>query len=174
MPSAGALFFNGRPRLLDPLADALFVALDSLACGLLRAPVHGVQQAADVIDVIANAEGVLDVLGYARTGPKIGGEPGSLRTLEQLLLQPLALAGGQFKRPSTGGNRLQSCPAASLQVMLPAAHTARIHIQAARDLGLSNPLFKQANGMLAFTLQLFWTALRSDKSPPHNKHSIGH
>jgi hypothetical protein len=23
-------------------------------------------------------------------------------------------------------------------------------------------------------LQLFWTAPRSDKSPPHNNHSIGH
>jgi hypothetical protein len=38
MPSAGALFFNRWPRQLDPLANALFVALDGLArrlfCGL--------------------------------------------------------------------------------------------------------------------------------------------
>jgi hypothetical protein len=35
-------------------------------------------------------------------------------------------------------------------------------------------LLKQADGMFAFALQLFWTALRSDKSPPHNNHRIGH
>ncbi|HTV54416.1 MAG TPA: hypothetical protein VMI06_05820 [Terriglobia bacterium] len=127
-----------------------------------------------MIDVIADAEGLLDVLGHTRTGPKIGGESGGLRTFQQLPLQPLALAGREFKRPSAGGNRLQGCPAASLQVMLPAAHAARIDIQAARDLGLSEPLFKQPNGMLAFTLQLFCTALRSDNSPPHNNHGIGH
>jgi len=156
------------------LGDALFVALDGLAYGFLRAPVHGVQQAADVIDVIANAEGLLDVLGHTGTGPKIGGKPGSMRALEKLLLQSLALAGREFKRPPAGRNRLQGCPAASLQVMLPSAHAARIDIEAARDLSLSKPLFKQPNGMLAFTLQLFWTALRSDNSPPHNNHSIGH
>src|ERR1700730_15307374 len=174
MPSADALFFNSRPRLLDPLADALFVAFDGFARGLLRTPLHGVQQAADVIDVIANAKAALDVLSHAETGPKIGRESGCLRALEQLLLQPLALAGGEFKRPFAGRNRFQSCPAAQLEVMLPAAHAARIDIQTARDLSLSKPLFQQPNSMLALPLQLLWTALRPDKSPPHNNHSIGH
>jgi len=133
-----------------------------------------VQQAADVIGVIANAKAALDVLSNAGADPKTGRESGGLRSLEQLLLQPLALSGEEFKRPSAGGDRLQSRLAAELDVMLPAAHAAWIHIQTARDLGLRKPLFKQANGVLAFTLQLFWTALRSDKSPPHNNPSIGH
>ena len=93
---------------------------------------------------------------------------------QQLLLQPLALPGGKFKRPSPGGDRFQGRPAAELDVMLPAAHAARIDIQAARNLGLSQPLLQQPDGMFTFPLQLVWTALRPDKSPPHNHHRIGH
>jgi len=52
------------------------------ACRLLRNRVHSAQQAADVIGVITNAKGVLDVFGHAGTGPKIGGVSRGLSALQ--------------------------------------------------------------------------------------------
>jgi hypothetical protein len=127
-----------------------------------------------VIDMIANAKRAFDVFGHARTGPEIGSESGSMCALEQMPLQPLTLPRGEFKRPPACRDRFQCRPPADFQIMLPTTHAARIDIEAACDLGLSNPLFQESDGMLTFTLQLFWTALRSDRSPPHNKNSIGH
>ena len=103
-PSAGALFFKRGPNLLDPLPNSVFVALDSFARGFLRAPVHGVQQPTNVIDVIAHAEAALDMFGDARTGPQIGSESCRLRPAQQLLLQLLALLPRQFRRSSAGRN----------------------------------------------------------------------
>lgn len=100
--------------------------------------------------------------------------PGVMIASSVLVVVSLALAGREFKWPSAGRNRFQRCPPASLQVVLAAAHAARIDIQAARDLGLGQPLLQQSDGMLAFTLQLFRTALRSDNSPAHNNHIIGY
>ena len=97
-----------------------------------------------MIDVIANAKDTFNMLGHARISPQISGESCCLRALEQLFLQPLALAGGEFKRPSAGGDRFERRPTAQSQLMLPAAHAARIDIQTARDLGLSQPLFEQS------------------------------
>ncbi len=65
-----------------------------------------------MIDVIANAESMLDELGHPGTSPNIVGKSGGLRTLEQLFLQPLPLAGREFKWPAARGYRLQGCPAA--------------------------------------------------------------
>lgn len=149
------------------------VAFVGLARGLLWTPVHGVQQAADVIGVITNAKSALDMLGHAGTGPQIGRESGCLRSLEQLFLQLLALARREFQRPSAGGKRFESGPAAEAQGVLPAAHAARIDIQTARDFSLRQPLAEQIGGALALALQLFGSALRPDRSPPKNKNSIG-
>ena len=127
-----------------------------------------------MIGEIANAKGTLNVFRHTGTGPKIGWESCRLRALEQVSFQPTALARREFKRPSACRDRFQCNPTANLQIMLPTADTARIHIEAARDLSLGDPLFQQPDGMLTLTLQLFWTALRSDKSPPHNNNRIGH
>jgi len=42
------------------------------------------QQTADMIGMITNAKGALDVFGHERTGPLIGGESGGSRAFEQL------------------------------------------------------------------------------------------
>ena len=104
-PSAG-LFFNGRPHLLDPLADTFFIAFHRPTGGLLWAPVHGVQQAADVIDMVANAKGALNVLGDAGTGPQISRESSYSGALEQMLFQPLALSRAKLAWPAAGSHRL--------------------------------------------------------------------
>jgi hypothetical protein len=174
MPSAGAFFFDGRPCLLDPLADAFLVSFHGLAYGPLRAPVHGVQQASDVIHVIAHAESALDVLGHPGTSPKIGGESGGLRAFEQVPFQPLAVALGEFGRPATGRNSFERRPAAKSRSVLPAPHAARIYVQAAGDFGLGQAMVEQIDGALAFALKFLRTALWTDRSPRHNKNGIGH
>ena len=173
-PSAGALFFNRGPNLFDPLPNSVFVPLDGFARGLLRAPVHGVQQPTYVIDVIAHAEAALDVLGHAGTGPQIGGESRRLRPAQQLLFQLLALARRQFRRPSAGRNGAQGGLASGALGALPTAHAAGINLEDAGDGSLSQALLEQIDGAFPFALQLLRTALRSDRSPPHNKSSIGH
>ncbi len=173
-PSAGALFFKRRPSLFDPLPNARFVALDGFARGLSWSPVHGVQQPTNVIDMIAHAEAAFDVLGDARTGPQVGGESRRLRPAQQLLFQLLALAQRQFRWSSAGRNGLQSGLACGALGALPATHAARIHLQKASDFSLRQILLEQIDGALPFALQLLRTALRSDRSPPHNKSGIGH
>ena len=168
------LFFNGRPHLLDPLADAFFVAFDGSAGGLLRAPAHGVQQAADVIDVVANPKRALNVLGHAGTGPQISRESSCSRALEQMLFQSLSLSRGKLAWPAAGGHRLQRRSATETQIVLPSPYAARIDIHCPGHFSLSKSLFQQCDGMLPLALQLFRTALRSDSSPPSNKDSIGH
>jgi hypothetical protein len=133
-----------------------------------------VQQAADVIDVVANAKGVLNVLGHARAGPQISWESNCPRALEQMLFQPLALSRGELARPAAGGHRLQRRSAAEKQIMLPSPYAPRIEIHGPGHFGLSKSFFQQCDGMLPLALQLFRTAVRSDNSPPSDKDSIGH
>ena len=173
-PSAGALFFNRGPNLLDPLPNSVFVPLDGFACRFLRAPVHGVQQSTNVIHVIAHTEAALDVLGDPRTGPQIGAESRRLRTSQQLLLQLLALLRRQFRRSSAGWNGSESSFASAALGTLPTADAARVNLEDAGDFSLRQALLEQIDGALTFALQLFRTALRSDRSPPHHQSSIGH
>ena len=173
-PSAGALFFNRGPNLLDPLPNSVFVPLDGFARRFLRAPVHGVQQSTNVIHVIAHTEAALDVLGDPRTGPQIGAESRRLRTSQQLLLQLLALLRRQFRRSSAGWNGSESSFASAALGTLPTADAARVNLEDAGDFSLRQALLEQIDGALTFALQLFRTALRSDRSPPHHQSSIGH
>ena len=173
-PSADALFFNRGPNLLDPLPNSVFVPLDGFACGFLRAPVHGVQQSTNVIHAIAHTEAALDVLGDPRTGPQIGGESRRLRPAQQLLLQLLALLRRQFRRSSAGWNGSESSFASAALGTLPTADAARVNLEDAGDFSLRQALLEQIDGALTFALQLFRTALRSDRSPPHHQSSIGH
>jgi hypothetical protein len=69
------------------VVDALLAAQDYCVSLLFRAPAHGVQEAANMIDVITNAKGSFDVLGHAGTGPKISRESGQKCAPEQLLYQ---------------------------------------------------------------------------------------
>ena len=126
-----------------------------------------------MIDVIAHAKGLFDVLGYAGTGPKIGGETGRLSAPEQLLFQSLALSGGEFQRSSAGGNRLQCGPATESYGVLPAAHAARIDLQTTRYFCLIQPLAEQFGGVLTLALQLIGSSLRSDDSPQKDTNCIG-
>src|ERR1039458_8501038 len=82
---------------------------------------------------------MVSTLEFARpsrvSGAQRNRKPCRVRALEQKSLQPLALTGREFKRSTAGRDRFQCLPTANLQIMLPTAHAARIHIEAARDLG---------------------------------------
>ncbi len=121
-----------------------------------------------MIDVVANAKGVLNVLGHTRTSPEIGGESGRQGTLEQMFFQPPPLPWGEFEWSATGGNCLQCRPATQTQIVFPSPHTTRVHIQYASDFGLGNALREQLSRPFALALQFLRTALRSDRSPPHS------
>ncbi len=118
--------------------------------------------AAKVIDIIANPKCALKVLGQDTTSLEIGPESGCWRPLEHL--QQLVLARGEFQRPRDSQGCFQRCPPASLKLMLPAALTARIDIQKAHDLGMSQPLFPEFDATLMFALQLYRTTMWSDRS----------
>jgi hypothetical protein len=162
-PSASLLFLNGRPHPLDPLADVFFFAFDGPAGGLLRGSSSWSAQAADLIDMVANAKRALNVFGHAGTGPQIGRESSCSRALEQMLFQPLPLSRGKLARP-----------AAETQIALPSPYARRIDIHGPGRFGLSKSLFQQGDGMLPLAQRLFQTALRSDSSRQSNKGTIGH
>ena len=64
-------FFYLGPSGLDPALNGGFVAFDGPALRLLRAPAQRVQKAADVVDVITDAEDFVDNLGNARASPEV-------------------------------------------------------------------------------------------------------
>ena len=127
-----------------------------------------------MIDVVANSKRTLNVFGHTGTGPQISRESSCPCALEQMLFQPLALSRGKLARPAAGRHRLQRRSAAETQIVLPSPYATRIDIHGPGHFGLSKSLFQQCDGMLPLALQLLWTALRSDSSPPSNKDSIGH
>ena len=73
--------------MLHPALNHAFVALDGSARRFLGTPPQGVQQPANVIDVIGNAEATRNELGHPWAGPKIAWKTRRLCAFEQSLLQ---------------------------------------------------------------------------------------
>lgn len=114
--------------MLNPALDGGFVAFAGAARGLLPAPAEPMQQAADMIPVIANPETLPEQIGDALRGPHRGREAVSFGTPRQQARELSQLPAGQLRRTARPRPAAQSggAPAAILQRPLMnrlAAHT---------------------------------------------------
>ncbi|MCZ7564514.1 MAG: hypothetical protein M5U08_12670 [Burkholderiales bacterium] len=165
-------FFYPRPVLSDPAADLTFVAFQGAPRRLLRTPAQVMQQSPDMIDVVADAEPLLDELGHARTGPKIGIKTGRERPFDQQRLETTLLMSLELWR-SAGRSSGAHCRLAVLACRcLPASHAASIHTYSPRNFRRKQPFVQQCQRAQSAALQLFWTSGRSHGTPPTG--SIGH
>ena len=73
MRLAARRFFYLGPGGFDPTLDGGLVALDGPALRFLRAPTQTPQKAADVVDMITDAEGLGDDLSNPGARPQIRG-----------------------------------------------------------------------------------------------------
>jgi hypothetical protein len=107
-------FFYPRPGVLDPALDGGLVALAGATRGFLPAPAEAVQQAANMIAVMAHAETSPDQIGDPLRGPQGRREAVDFRALREQSGKPGQLPGCQFGGPS-GPWALQQtrCPLAS-------------------------------------------------------------
>lgn len=82
--------------LLDPALDGWFVALAGATGGFLPAPTEAMQQAADVVAVIAHAETLPEQIGDPLGGPDRRGEPVGLGSARQQVGELSQLRAGQL------------------------------------------------------------------------------
>ena len=99
-----------RPDLVPPAPDGLLVALDGPPDRHLGRPVQFLEQPADVVLVVADAELLLDDLGDAGTGPDLAAEAVGLRAVPEELRDQTLLRGREFGRAA--GSRAGAGPPA--------------------------------------------------------------
>ena len=162
--------------MLDPVVNGRFVALDGPAGRFLGTPPQGVQQSANVIDVIANAEATSNELTDASAGPKIARKTGRLSPLEQSFLQLSFLLSTQLGRPAGGWLGAQGLPAPFPVGGLPASHAAAVDSEQTGHLDRQVSLLQQFDGTLTSMFQLLWAAVRSHdmSSGADYTGSVGH
>lgn len=78
----------------------MFVALLGAFFGLLGAPTHGMEQTPDVVYMVVYAEALLDDLGNAGTGPKVGVISVGAGALEEAACQTISGSLIQFWGPA--------------------------------------------------------------------------
>jgi len=86
----------------DPLTYSLFIPLDGFAFRLLRGKAEGMKEPTDMIDMVGDPECAADDFSYTRTGPEIGIESCSGRSLQKEGPQGFSLLGVQQRRTSRG------------------------------------------------------------------------
>src|SRR4051794_39480512 len=91
------------PDLVPPAPDGFLVPRDGPADRHLGRPVQLLEQPADVVFVVADAELLLDHLGDAGTGPHLTPKPVSLRAMPEELRDQTLLSGREFGRASGTG-----------------------------------------------------------------------
>src|SRR3990172_8421587 len=155
-----------------PASDGLLVALQGAARGLLRTPIQLVQQAPDVIDVIAHTKTPLDELGHPWAGPQIGVKSSGLRPLEQQRFEPMLVFGTQLGRATGRGLGTHTRRAASIGRPLPAPHTTPIDPDAPRYLKGHQSFLEQRQRSHASAFQFLWASGGPHGAPPDQ--SIGH
>jgi hypothetical protein len=130
------------------------------------------QQSADMIDVIVDAEALFDELSHARTRPEIGMETCCQRAFEQECFQAALLPKAKLGRSSRRGPSLDTRLTMLTCHSLPAAHTAPIDSDALGNLMGQKPLAKQHQSAQSTSFQFFRASSRSHGTPPTGM--IGH
>jgi hypothetical protein len=130
--------------------DQLFVSFQRAWLYLLDAPIQAMQQAADVILMVAYTEFSLNHLLDTPLRPLLGWITRCLRTRLQLLDQRLFLLPIQPRRSACRFPPAQRFRALRFQPLLPVADCRLTHTQITRYLGLRHlPGLKQAHAFLS-------------------------
>lgn len=133
--SAAGRFFYARPSLLDPALDGLLVPLTSAACRLLPTPTKPMQQATDVIAVIANAQAPPEQIGDALRGPDSSGKSVGFGAVRQQTGKLGQLCASQFGRATRARDTAQPRPSSSAGLLRPLMHSLSAHTQLAGNSG---------------------------------------
>lgn len=160
-------FFDQFPVLLNPLLDCLFITLDSPCLGLLRGKSDSRENAADVVDVIADAEFSLDEVGNARATPELSVETMAARPFDEPSPELLVLRGRHQSRAPRSQLRLESGFAADAITRHPLLNGLSRDLEFASHAGLCElSALDTANGVKSPLLHLF--CCPSDLHPQAN------
>ena len=131
------------------MTDGCLVALGSSLERLLPAPAGLAHQPADMVAMIADAEGAPEDLGDAGGGPHVAAKAVRLRPAGEQVGDLGALLGGQFGRPTGPGPRAQRLRAALPPALEPLADGGPADAQRGGDVLLPPALLVQFPGALA-------------------------
>ncbi len=121
--------------MLNPALDGGFVAFTGTACWLLPAPAEPMQQAADVIPVITNAETLAEQIGDALRGPHRGGEAVRFSAPRQQARELSQLPTSQLRRTARPRPATQSACAPAAILPRPLMNRLAAHTQLPSDRG---------------------------------------
>ena len=127
--SAAGRFFYSWPGVFDPVPDGLLVPLTSATGWFLPTPTKAMQQAADVIAVIANAEVSPNQVGYPLRGPHAGGKPVGFGAPHQQTRKLGQLCASQFGRATRARNAAQPRRSSPAGPTRPLMHGLSAHAQ---------------------------------------------
>jgi hypothetical protein len=133
--SVAGRFFYARPSLLDPAPDGLLVPLASTARRLLPTPTKPMQQATDVIAVVANAKAPPKKVCDALRGPDGGGKSVRFSTVRQQPWKLSQLCASQFGRATRARDTTQPGHSSSAGLLRPLVHSLPTHTQLAGNGG---------------------------------------
>lgn len=170
--SAGGLFFSAGPVSAYPVLDLKFVSFKCPAFRALRRQAQGVQQAADMIDMIRDAPPFADQGGHARTGPQVGRKTCRFGATNKPLFQTMFLGRGQTGRPTGCRSGSNAIDAVSPIAGVPSANATPVYANLSSHLDRRLAFFKQLNCSFSTFLQVLWAAEGPHISPPAQ--SIGH
>lgn len=125
-----------------------------------------------MIDVVADAELQADQLRDAGAGPQVGREAMGLGALEQVAIEPFALAEAELGRAARTGLGRQTFRPPLFVAGAPAANGTAIDADTLGDLNRCESLLQQGEGSLAALGQGRGASVRSHGYLPHG--NIGH
>src|SRR5262249_55618874 len=114
-----------RPDVVPPALDGCFVPLDRPADGHLGGPLQFLEQPADMVLVVADADLLLDDAGHAGTGPDLAPEAIRLRPMPEKLGDQTLLSGREVGRGPAMGASAQGIGPAVADLSEPTADADR-------------------------------------------------
>ncbi len=128
-------FFYAWPSVLDPAADGFLVSLTGATGGFLPTPAKPMQQATNVIAVIANAKAPPQQIGNALCGPDGGRKSVRFGAVCQQTWKLSQLCASQFGRATRARDTTQPRHSSSAGQSRPLVHGLPAHTQLAGNGG---------------------------------------
>lgn len=145
--SCSGPFFDPRPAIPHPTANALFVSLAGLPLGTLTTPPHLPEHLPHVPHVQRHAKLATNHLGDAFEGPHIGLVAGRWGAGQQNRLESTQLLGRPSRFPSRTPRPSERVLSTFPPGRLPATGRLPAHSEPPRDLGLRTPPTEQLPGL---------------------------
>ena len=165
-------FFYPGPLGLDPELDGGFVSLDGPTLRLLGAPAQRMQDASDVVDMIANSKDLLDHLNDPGTGPEVRRKARPAGASKQDRFQSLLGPRVEPWRPPWQWLGSNSSRPALQEARFPAPDAAAVNSNPSRDLPRQESFLQLRHGTKTSLFQVPCTSGWSHRFPPDQ--SIGH